>query len=152
MHRWIKCAALLGVGLVASTTSFAQLEYGKDYTDSDALYSVTHVKVASNMLDVYLEGIRQTWINSNEVAKGLGHIQDYAVYSSLLPDSGDYNLTLVVSFKDLAQYELGRKEFQKFEEAWLKQMPEEKQREIVATYPNVRTIVGEYLVRQLQFK
>ena len=103
------------------------------------------------MIPYYLEGLKQTWVTGNEVSKELGQIEDWAVYSSLLGDSGEYNLTLVVEFKDLAQYDKGRTEFKAFEELWLKKISEEKREGIVKTYPEMREIVGEYLVRKLDF-
>ncbi len=134
-----------------SGPAFAQLKFGTDFTASDAVWSVTHVKVKSNMIPYYLEGIRETWVTGNEVAKELGQIEDYAIYSSLLSDGGDYNLTLIVEFKDLAQYDSGRKNFKQFEEAWLKKISEEKREAIVKNYPEMRTIVGEYLLRKIDF-
>jgi len=135
-----------------SATAAGQLKYGTDFTTSDSVALVTHVKVASNMIPYYLEGIRQTWVTGNEVAKGLGHIQDYAIYANELADSGHYNLTLVIMFEDMAQYEKGRKEFKEFEAAWLEKISESKREEIVKTYPEMRKIVGEYLTRKLEFK
>jgi hypothetical protein len=135
-----------------SGTALGQLKYGTDFTTSDSVALVTHVKVASNMIPYYLEGIRQTWVTGNEVSKELGHIQDYAIYANELADSGHYNLTLVVMFEDMAQYEKGRKEFKEFEAAWLEKISESKREEIVKTYPEMRKIVGEYLSRKLEFK
>ena len=34
----------------------------------------------------------------------------------------------------------------------MKRLSEEKQREIVKTYPNMRKIVGEYLMRRIDLK
>ena len=140
------------VFLALGGSALAQLKFGTDFTTSDAIFAVTHVKVQSNMMAYYLEGIQQTWVTGNEVAKSLGQLEDWAIYRNELTDSGDYNLTLVVEYKDLAQYDKGRKEFKQFDEAWRKKMSEEKQREIVKTYPDMRTIVGEYLVRSVTFK
>ena len=152
MERTILCLALMFALVGVSGTGVAQLKFGTDFTTSDAVWSVTHVKVKSNMIPYYLEGIKQTWVTGNEVAKELGQIEGYAVYGNELPDSGDYNLTLVVEFKDLAQYDKGRTEYKAFEEAWLKKISEEKREEIVTGYPEMRTIVGEYLIRKIDFK
>src|SRR5882757_2049725 len=83
-----------------STVAFADLEPWKDYTVSDAVWSVTTIKVHSNMDDAYLEGLRKTWVESSEVAKKLGHIEDYHIYRSDLMESGNFNLMLVVKFKN----------------------------------------------------
>ena len=143
------CLALgiLSLGVPAT----AQLKYGTDFTTSDAIWTITNVKVDSNMIPDYLEGIRQTWTASNDLAKQMGQIEDYSVLTSALPNGGDYNLILMVKFTNMAQYEKGRKEFKEFEEAWRKKLSEEKQRTIVKTYPNMRTIVGEYMLRKVDF-
>ena len=150
MKRTFSVWMILVVAL--SVSAFGQLKYGTDFTTSDQVLSVTHVKVDSNRIPYYLEGIKQTWASANEVSRELGHIDSWSIYSSLLPESGAYNLTLVIRYRDMAQYEKGRKEFKEFEEAWLKKISEEKREEIVKTYPNMREIVGEYLIRQVEFK
>lgn len=152
MKKAVLCLALTVALLGLSETVSAQLKFGTDFTTSDTVWSVTNVKVKSNMIPYYLEGIKQTWVTGNEVAKELGQIQDYAIYGNMLADSGDYNLTLVVEFKDLVQYDKGRTEYAAFEEAWLKKISEEKREEIVMKYPDMRTIVGEYLVRRIDLK
>ena len=69
-------------------------------------------------------------------------MERYAIYSNILTDSRDYDLTLVSEFKDLVQYDKGRTDLRAFEEVWEKKFYDEKQREIV----------GEYLVRRIDFK
>jgi hypothetical protein len=39
-----------------SGTALAQLKYGTDFTTSEAVWSVTHIKVKSNMIPYYLDG------------------------------------------------------------------------------------------------
>jgi hypothetical protein len=138
------------VGLSADAT--AQLKYGTDFTTSDTISSVTLVKVDANMIGYYLEGLKQTWVTANEVALELGQIDSFDIYVSELPESGHFNVSLVIRFKDMAQYEKGRKNYAAFEEAWLKKISEEKREEIVKSYPNIRKIVGEHLMRKVELK
>lgn len=152
MRKTIVLGLFIAGVLLLQMPAAAQLRFGTDFTTSDTVWSVTNVKVKSNMMPYYLEGIKQTWVSGNEVSKELGQIEDWAIYQSMLPDSGAYNLTLVVQFKDLAQYDKGRVDYKQFEEAWLKKLSEEKREEIVGGYPEMRTIVGEYLVRAVDFK
>ena len=81
----------------------------------------------------------------------LGQIEEYAIYSSQLPQSGDVNLFLVVKFADSSQLEPNQEEFEKFEEAWGEER-EARNRELVKNYPGMRKITGEYLVRKITFK
>ena len=142
--------SILAVTLVSlSGLAYAQLGFGTDYTTSDAVFVVVNVKVDSNMMDFYLEGIKQTWVTGNEAAMELGQLDSYSIYINEFQDSGAYNLTLVTRFADLAQYDKGRKEFAQFEELWLSKIPEQQRREIVADYPGMRTITGEYLMREV---
>ena len=86
--------------IVVPGLALADLTPWEDYDISDAVWSVTTVKVDSNMGDAYLEGLRETWIPGNKISMELGQIEDWAIYRSDLPESGDFNLMLVVKFAD----------------------------------------------------
>lgn len=137
--------------LIFSTQAMAQLEPWKDYDVSKELWSITTVNVDPNMGDDYLEGIRDTWVASNRVAKELGHIEDFAIYRSQLPQSGHANLFLVVKFEDSSQLEPNKARYDEFMKAW-GDANRDKTREVVKNYPSMREITGEYLVRKIDIK
>jgi hypothetical protein len=149
MRVKIMLSALLSLFLTQS--AMAQLEPFSDYEMSDELWNITLVKVQPNMGDDYLEGLRETWIASNKVAMELGQIEDYAIYRSQLPSSGDVNLFLVVKFKNSDQLDPNKAEYDKFMKAWGK-ANEDRTREITKNYPAMREITGEYLVRKIDVK
>lgn len=149
MHLKLLLTALL-LSLV-STTAMAQLEPWEDYEISDALWNITMVKVHPNLGDDYLEGLRDTWVASNKVAKELGQIEDFFIYRSELSESGDANLFLVVKFANSDQLDPNRAEYDKFMKAW-GDANESKTREITKNYPSMRDITGEYLVRRIIVK
>jgi hypothetical protein len=134
-----------------SATAFAQLEPYTDYDISKELFNVTLVQVDPNMGDDYLEGLAETWVAANRVAKELGQIKDFAIYRSQLPQSGTANLFLVVEFADSSQLEPNKEEYDKFMKAW-GEANEDKTREITKNYPGMRTITGEYLLRRIDIK
>ncbi len=134
-----------------SLSANAQLEPFTDYDVSDALWNVTFVKVDANMGDDYLEGIKETWVASNKVAKDLGQIEEYHIFQSVLPESGDWNLMLVVKFSSLDDMKPSKEEYDKFMQAW-GEANQEKSREITKNYPAMRSITGEYMVRELTMK
>lgn len=148
LKRLTVLAALL---VLVSQSAYAQLEPWEDYDVSKELWSITLVKVAPNMDDDYLEGLSQTWVASNEVAKELGQIEEYAIYRSELPQSGDVNLFLVVKFTDSSQLEPNKEEYAKFMQAWGEER-QQANREITKNYPSMREITGEYLVRKITIK
>ena len=143
---------LVGVVLtcVASIAS-ADLDAWTDYDISSGVSNVTTVKVDSNMIDKYLEGIKATWAPANDVAVELGQIEGYNIYVSELANSGDFNVILVVIMKDAADLQPNQEDY----DAFMKKWGEENQKlsdKIVVTYPDIRTITGEYLMREITFK
>ena len=143
---------LVGVVLtcVASIAS-ADLDAWTDYDISSGVSNVTTVKVDSNMIDKYLEGLKATWAPANYVAVELGQIEGYNIYVSELANSGDFNVILVVRMKDAADLQPNKEDY----DAFMKKWGEENQKlsdKIVVTYPDIRTITGEYLMREITFK
>ena len=103
------------------------------------------------MIDKYLEGLRDSWVTGNEVAKELGQIEDYAIYVSELPNSGDFNVILVVTFSGSADLQPSKEDYDAFMAKWAADN-EERSDELVQQYPDIRTISGEYLVRKVTIK
>ena len=137
--------------LASSSAAVAELEPFTDYDISDAVWSVTTVKVHPNMMDTYLEGIRETWVASNEIAKELGHIESYSIFTSELEASGHFNLMLVIKFPDTAALAPSKEKYDAFMAKWTEEQ-EERSDALVQDYPSMRKITGEYHVRQLSMK
>jgi hypothetical protein len=138
--------------LLGSTVAMADLEPWKDYETSDAVWSVTTIRVAPNMDDAYLEGLAKTWVSTNEIAKKLGQIEDYKIYRSDLPQSGDFNLLLVVKFKNTSDLAPSKARY----DAFMKELGKEESDKVTEysqkNYPAMREIVGEYQVREITLK
>lgn len=140
------------LGLMAfAQPAFAQLEIYKDYDVSDSVSLITTVKVDANMGDYYLEGLKGTWIESNEVAKELGHIESYAIYGSAFPQSGDFNMVLLVNFKSMGDVGPSKAKYEAFMKEWGTQN-EKKSRAVSKTYPDIRTLTGEYVLHEITMK
>ena len=130
----------------------ADLEVWKDYELSEGVTSVTTVKVDSNMVDKYLEGIRQTWAPAQEVRKELGQIEGYWIHINQLENSGDFNVVLGIDYKNAAAALSNDKtQYEAFMKKW-GEANQKKSDEIVLTYPEIREIVGTYLMRSVTFK
>jgi hypothetical protein len=134
-----------------STAALAQLEPFTDYDISDELWSITTVKVDPNMGDDYLEGLRDTWVASNKIAKELGQIEDFMIFRSQVPESGHANLFLVVKFANSDSLDPNKEEYDKFMKAW-GEANQAKSREITKNYPGMRKITGEYITRKITIK
>ena len=129
----------------------ADLEPWTDYEVSEGVSNVTTIKVDSNMIDKYLEGLRDTWVPANKVAMELGQIKDYGIYVSELPNGGEFNVVLIVQYASSADMQSDKAEYEAFMKAWGKEN-QEKSDKIVVTYPDIRTITGEYLLREVTMK
>jgi hypothetical protein len=129
----------------------ADLELWKDYELSEGVTSVTTVKVDANMVEKYLEGLSKTWAPANEIQKELGHIEGYWIHVSQLENSGDFNVVLGVDFKNSAALQPDKAKYDAFMKKWGEEN-QKKSDEIVMTYPEIREIVGEYMMRSVTFK
>ena len=149
----MKLKLLLATVLLSlfSSTAMAQLDPFTDYDISDELWNITMIQVDPNMGDDYLEGLRDTWVAANKVAMELGQIEDFMIFRSQLPQSGDANLFLVVKYPNSDSLDPNREEYDKFMKAW-GDANQSKTREITKNYPAMRKITGEYLTRKITVK
>lgn len=143
---------IVALALLPLTAAVADLEPYKDYEISEAVWNVTTVRVDSNMGDAYLEGIRNTWMKGNEIAKKLGQIEDYHIYRSDLPNSGDFNLLLVIKFSSGADLEPNKARYDAFMKEWGKKNADAATEYAQQNYPAMRTITGEYQMREITLK
>jgi hypothetical protein len=147
ISRIITGVLLAGFASVAT----ADLEAWTDYDISVGVSNVTTVKVDSNMIDKYLEGLSKTWVTGNDIAIELGQMESYSIYVSDLANSGEFNVVLVTNFKDASSLQPAKETYDAFMAKW----SEENQAvsdEVVPTYPGIRTITGEYLMREITLK
>jgi hypothetical protein len=135
--------------LSGSSLAYADLEPFKDYSVSDSVWSITTIKVHSNMDDAYLEGLKRTWVESNEVAKKLGQVEEYHIYRSDLPESGSFNMLLVIKFKNNESLAPNKARY----DAFMKEWGAERNKKMTDTaqhdYPGMRDITGEYNMREI---
>lgn len=135
-----------------SSTAVADLTPWEDYEPSEAVYSVTTIRVDSNMGDAYLEGIANTWVPGNEISKKLGQIEEYWIYRSDLPESGDFNLMLIVKFAKTSDLAPNKERYDAFMKAFTKERSDEATEYAQKNYPAMREITGNYLFREIKLK
>ena len=141
-----------GAAVLFASAAIADLQPWQDYETSEAVWSVTTVKVDANMGDAYLEGIKNTWVPGNEIAKELGQIEDYHIYRSDLPLSGDFNLLLVIKFASGKDLEPNKKRYEAFMKKFGQKRSDESTEFAQKNYPAMRELVGEYQFREIILK
>jgi len=132
--------------------AFADLDPYADYDISDEVWSVTTVSVDANMGDAYLEGIKNTWAAGNEIALKLGQIESYSIFRSDLPESGDFNLLLIVQFANSSDLAPNKARYEAFMAEWGKEKADASTEYAQKNYPGMRTITGEYVMREITLK
>jgi hypothetical protein len=147
LRHMLAALVLTGFANVAS----ADLDAWTDYDIGSTVSNITTVKVDSNMIDKYLEGLKATWAPANDVAIELGQIESYSIYVSELANSGDFNVILVVRMANIGDMQPDKAEYDAFMKKWGEEN-QKKSDKVVMTYPNIRTITGEYLIREITFK
>ena len=148
----LKFIAAAAASALLTSVAIADLEPFEDYETSKAVWDVTTVRVNSNMGDAYLEGIKNTWVKGNEISKKLGQIEDYKIYRSDLPNSGDFNLLLIVKYANAEDREPNKKRYDAFIKEWGKQNADQATEFAQKNYPAMRKIVGEYQFREILLK
>ncbi len=149
----IRVIVLISAALsLLASAAWADLTPWTDYEPSSEVWTVTTVKVDPNMGDAYLEGIKRTWAASNEVAKELGQIEDYWIYRSDLPQSGDFNLLLVIKFKNDDMLAPNKARYDAFMKEWGEARNKETTEYAQKNYPAMREITGMYRFREIKLK
>ncbi len=151
--RRCSLAAVLTFGLAAfATPASAQLQPWEDYEASDSVWVVTHVDLDPGTMGIYLEGLKATWIAANEVAKELGQIKDYAIYTTLLGGPDDFDLLLVVEMESTDDIAPNRERYDEFLEAYGQANIDQANETVLELYNEIRRIQGNYLLRKIDVK
>lgn len=146
-------AAVMALGLtVFATPASAQLQPWQDYEASDSVWIVTHVDLDPGTLGIYLEGLKSTWIAANEVAKELGQIKNYAIYSNQFGGADEFDLLLVVEMESTDDIAPNRQRYEEFLEAYGQANIDQANETVLELYNKIRRIQGNYLLRKIDVK
>ena len=153
LMRRLGLAAVLTLGLAMFTTpASAQLQPWEDYEASDSVWIVTHVDLDPGTFGIYLEGLKSTWIAANEVAKELGQIKDYAIYSNQFGGADEFDLALVVELESTDDIAPNRQRYEEFLEAYGQANIDQANETVLELYNKIRRIQGTYLLRKIDVK
>ena len=143
--------ATLGLAMFATPAS-AQLQVWEDYEASDSVWIVTHVDLDPGTMGIYLEGLKSTWIAGNEVAKKLGQIKDYAIYSNQFGAADEFDLVLVVEMESTDDIAPNRQRYEEFLDAWGQANIDKANEKVLELYNKIRRIKGTYMLRRIDVK
>ena len=153
LARSFGLAATIACGWALLTApASAQLKVWEDYEASDSVWVVTHVDLDPGTLGIYLEGLKSTWIAANEVAKKLGQIKDYAIYSNQYGAADEFDLILVVEMESTDDIAPNEERYKEFLKAWGQVNIDESNKTVRELYNKIRRIKGNYLLRRIDVK
>ena len=152
MRRFgLAAVATFGLAMFATPAS-AQLQPWEDYEASDSVWLVTYVDLDPGTLGIYLEGLKSTWIAANEVAKELGQIEDYAIYSNQFGSADDFDLVLVIEMESTDDIAPNRQRYEEFLEAYGQANIDSANETVLELYNKIRRIQGNYMLRRIDVK
>jgi hypothetical protein len=147
------CATcLIALTVLAAAPLAAQMKVWEDYEVSDAAWSLTTVNLDPGTQDIYLEGLKSTWVAANEVAKSLGHIEDYAIYANQAGAGDAFDLLLVIKYPSTEMMGPSQKRYNEFMKAWGEENMDASNETVLELYNEIREILGEYMVREITMK
>jgi hypothetical protein len=144
-------ALSMALAIFANPVS-AQLQPWEDFEASDSVWLVTHVDLDPGTFGIYLEGLKSTWVAANEVAKELGQIEDYAIYSNQYGSADDFDLVLVVEMAGTEDIAPNRERYEAFLEAYGQANIDQGSETVRNLYNKIRRIQGNYLLRKITIK
>ena len=132
--------------LALSITTFAQEDNSREF--ADGVIELTTVKVKTNFLQDYLDGIEQTWVAAAKIQQEMGIISNYNVYIG--NDGSTVYLTQTYpSWANKAPWtDEQTAEFQKKFDAVMSQ---EDNTKMAQSYEDIREIVSVELIGRLIF-
>ena len=138
---------LLITVLMLSITTYAQEENSREF--ADGVIELTTVKVKTNFLQDYLDGIEKTWVAAAKIQQEMGIISNYNVYVG--NDGSTVYLTLTYpSWANKAPWT--DEQTAEFEEKFNETMSQEENQQLSQSYEDIREIVSVELIGQLIFK
>ena len=133
--------------LIFSISAFTQEEDSREF--ADGVIELTTVKVKTNFLQQYLDGIEQTWVAASKIQKEMGIISNYNVYVG--NDGSTVYLTLTYpSWANKAPWT--DEQSAEFEEKFSEILSQDENLQLSQGYEDIREIVSVELIGQLIFK
>ena len=132
--------------LMFSMAGFAQEEDSREF--ADGVIELTTVKVKTNFLQQYLDGIEQTWVAAAKIQQDMGIISNYNVYVG--NDGSTVYLTMTYpSWANKAPW--SDEQAAEFEEQFRETISQDENIQLSQSYEDIRKIVSVELIGRLVF-
>ncbi len=146
-------AMLLALIFILPSTAFAQ-DDDKVY-DEGSVWNITFIRLKPNVGDDYLKNLKKTWAASMDEFVSEGLMESYMILYGEAFGWDDFDLMLMIEFKNFAQYDPDperEKKFKEIEKKLMESMGEDKMDATVKSYGDMRKILGTKTMRQITLK
>lgn len=144
---------LLALLFVMPAVSYSQDE---DITEPVSVWNLTFVRTKANMTDDYLKNLKNTWNASMSEMVKEGFIQSYMILDGNAFGEDDFDLILMVEFKNYATFDpdpVRKAKMKEVQDRVAASMGgEDKMEAVVKNYSDMRRIVGTKTMTQIKFK
>ena len=137
---------------VAITTLIAQPR--ETWNVGESVYVISTIDLEPNVDAKYLNQMKRTWGNNMDVFVAEGLVEEYHIFQSVNQYDGDFDLLLMVKYKNLAMFDSNKKNNKRWDDAQAKarkKLSQEKVEQITATFPKMRTILDQKMMREITF-
>ena len=145
----VRLPVLTSLVLVLGFTQPAQAQ-NRPYTERPVT-NVSYIRIKPGMFDKYMKWLSTDWKRNLEAQKKEGIILDYAVYTSPQTREDDWNMVLMVTYKNMAALDGLRDRSEPIATRTLGRTPEQLA-EGTAERETLRDQLGNRLLRQLILK
>jgi len=140
------------VVLVTITAIIAQPR--ETWNVGESVYVISTIDLEPNVDAQYLNQMKRTWGNNMEVFVKEGLVEEYHIFKSVNQYDGDFDLLLMVKYKNLGMFDSNKRNNKRWDDAFekaRKQLSEQQSNEITATFPKMRTILDQKMMRKITF-
>ena len=137
---------------VAITTLIAQPR--ETWNVGESVYVISTIDLEPNVDAQYLNQMKRTWGNNMDVFVAEGLVEEYHIFQSVNQYDGDFDLLLMVKYKNLAMLDSNKKNNKRWDDAQAKarkKLSLQKSNEITTTFPKMRTILDQKMMREITF-
>ena len=135
--------------LVFALSPAALSGQGRPYTDG-SVWDLTMVRTTEGMADDYLRSLGTTWKHMMDEAKKQGLVLSYKVISTNASGAGDWDLLLMVEYKNWAAFDGLSDKFEPIERKIIG--TEDQTRQLMTKRLEIRHIVGGKTGQELLLK
>ena len=123
-----------------------------DVYDSGTVWTLSIIRIDANMDDEYLERLSKTWKASMDEAKKDQLILDYKILKGSATNQDDFNLLLMVEFKNMASMDPDPVKDAKWKAIRERIRARPDHQEIIQRYGEIRQFFGQKVMREIVLK